>query len=89
MILSRPLAHYDAQNEAATRQALERENAALRAQVADLSNQIKTAKFGLSVAPVAQQSAITAPTGGTTVDAQARTAIGSILTLLHTFGLTA
>lgn len=34
-----------------------------------------------------QQGAITNPTGGTTVDAQARTAINSILTAMRTHGL--
>ena len=39
--------------------------------------------------PVVQQAAITAPTGGTTIDSQARTAINSIRTELTALGLTA
>jgi hypothetical protein len=35
----------------------------------------------------ARQSAITAPTGGATIDAEARTAINSVITVLETFGL--
>lgn len=42
----------------------------------------------LGHAPVAQQSAITAPTGGATVDTEARTAINSIRTVMTNFGLT-
>lgn len=37
---------------------------------------------------VGQQAAITAPTGGATTDAEARTAINSIRTVLSNFGLT-
>ena len=36
-----------------------------------------------------QQAAITAPTGGATVDAESRTAINSIRTMLQTAGLIA
>jgi hypothetical protein len=32
-------------------------------------------------------SAITAPTGGATIDTQARTAINDVITVLETFGL--
>jgi hypothetical protein len=39
-------------------------------------------------APVAQQSHISAPSGGTTVDSSARTAINQIISLLQTLGLT-
>lgn len=41
------------------------------------------------VAPVAQQSAITAPSGGATIDTQSRTAINSLITALKNFGITA
>lgn len=44
---------------------------------------------GALVASGAQQAAITAPSGGGTVDAEARTAIGLILTALAAFGITA
>lgn len=40
-------------------------------------------------APAAQQTAITAPTGGSTVDAEARTAINAIITRLEAYGLVA
>ena len=41
------------------------------------------------VTPVVQASAISAPSGGATVDAEARTAINSIRTALTNFGMTA
>lgn len=40
------------------------------------------------VTPVIQQTAITTPSGGMTVDTQARTSIGEIKTVLHNLGLT-
>lgn len=47
----------------------------------------KTAFFG-SNTPVAKQAAISTPSGGATVDAQARTAINTIITTLSSLGLT-
>lgn len=59
--------------------------------VAINSNGLVDSDLGFSVAGnvvvAAQQAAITAPAGGATVDAEARTAIGSILTALRTHGL--
>ena len=47
-------------------------------------------KIGLyGTTPVVQASAISAPTGGVTVDTEARTAINTIRTVLQAFGLTA
>lgn len=44
--------------------------------------------FGVGgITPAARQSAITAPTGGATVDAEARTAINLLITRLEAFGL--
>lgn len=39
--------------------------------------------------PVSQQSSIADPTGGATIDAEARTSINSILDVLDVFGFTA
>ncbi len=48
-----------------------------------------TDKLGVyGVTPVVQASAITAPSGGATVDTQSRTAISSIITALKNFGIT-
>ena len=41
------------------------------------------------VTPVIQATAISAPTGGATIDAESRTAINSIRTALINFGITA
>jgi hypothetical protein len=49
--------------------------------VAKLSTSNKT--------PAAQQTAITAPTGGSTVDAESRVAINAIITRLEAYGLVA
>jgi hypothetical protein len=38
-------------------------------------------------APLAPGAAVTAPTGGATVDAEARTAINTVITRLETLGL--
>ena len=43
----------------------------------------------LGATPVVQQSSIADPSGGTTVDSQARTAVISILDVLDAFGFTA
>lgn len=49
-----------------------------------------TQKIGfLGATPVSQQANISNPSGGTTVDNEARTAINSIISLLDTFGFTA
>lgn len=50
--------------------------------------QLQTASFGLGTSPVGRQPDITAPSGGTTIDGQARTAISEIISTLETFGLT-
>lgn len=51
------------------------------------SSSSKMSFFGAPV--VAQQNSISAPSGGATVDSQARTAITSILGVLDNLGLTA
>jgi len=49
-----------------------------------------TQKLGFyGVTAIVQPAAITAPSGGTTIDTQARTAISSLITTLHNLGLTA
>ena len=49
-----------------------------------------TQKLGFfNKTPIIQVSAITSPTGGTTIDTQARTAIDAIRTALTALGLTA
>lgn len=47
-----------------------------------------TTSFGLGVTPAARQGNILNPSGGVTVDAEARNAIASILTVLDNFGFT-
>lgn len=47
----------------------------------------KIAFFG-SQTPITQQAAISSPSGGTTIDSQARAAIGTIITRLQALGLT-
>lgn len=47
-----------------------------------------TEKVGFyGVTPVVQAGAISAPSGGTTIDSQARTAISSVITALHNIGI--
>lgn len=47
----------------------------------------RVSAFGLSVTPVGTQSTIADPAGGATVDAEARTAINTIIDRLQAFGL--
>lgn len=47
----------------------------------------KLAVFGAT--PIVQAGAISAPSGGATIDSQARTAIASLITALKNFGITA
>lgn len=44
---------------------------------------------GSVTTPITTQTAITAPTGGATTDAEARAAINSVITVLEAFGLVA
>ena len=49
-----------------------------------------TQKLGFfAAAPIVQPGAISAPSGGTTIDSQARSAITSLINALHNLGLTA
>lgn len=52
-------------------------------------NECRTEKFGVSLAPVAQQATISDPSGGATQDAEARTAINAIIDRLQAFGFIA
>lgn len=52
-----------------------------------LTVQSKLSVYG--VTPIVQQGAITVPSGGATVDSQSRVAIGSLITALKNFGITA
>lgn len=47
-----------------------------------------TTSFGLGVTPAVRQSNIPAPTGGSNIDTEARSAINSILSVLDVFGFT-
>lgn len=54
------------------------------------NTQFTTGQIGFfNATPVSQQSAITTPAGGATIDAESRTAIGQIKTALQNLGLTA
>jgi len=58
------------------------------ARVGDLSGDLRAVTFRVGTGTLAaRQSAITAPTGGGTVDAEARTAINTVITVLETFGM--
>ncbi len=45
-----------------------------------------SSKFGFTLAPIAQRSKVNDPSGGSTIDAEARTAINAILDTLEAFG---
>lgn len=59
----------------------------IRVEVDGVTTQPKIGFYGAT--PIAQPAAVTPPTGGTTIDSQARTAINAIITILHDFGMTA
>ena len=51
--------------------------------------ELRTEKLGVAKASVTTQSKINDPSGGATVDTEARTAINAIINALEAFGLTA
>ena len=51
--------------------------------------ELRTEKLGVAIAAVTTQSKINDPSGGATVDTEARTAINAIIDALEAFGLTA
>jgi hypothetical protein len=58
------------------------------ARVGGASGAVRATTFRVGTGTLAaRQSAITAPTGGGTVDAEARTAINAVITALEAFGL--
>jgi hypothetical protein len=48
---------------------------------------LRTKKFGVDIAPVERQAAVAAPTGGSTTDAEARTAINAVIAVLVAYGM--
>ncbi len=55
----------------------------------DLSLGVSSSKVGFyGASPVARQAAVTSPSGGATVDSQARTAIDALRSRLTTIGIT-
>ena len=53
-----------------------------------LEEALRVKKFGINREPIGTQGNILGPSGGTTIDGAARTAINSILSVIEAFGLT-
>ena len=51
-----------------------------------LSTSLQVKRFGLDTTPEARQSAISDPTGGLTIDSEARSAVNSLISRMETFG---